>query len=472
MRQRVVVNDARESIEAVISGTSRKLLSRLILAATVFLLLRLTVLLMLHAAIDYEPDANPALLGFLFVNAVVFDTASFRLLLDALHRITAERIAHSGTDDASEADRVFQAMRRTARSVAGAMVLLLIGSYLFLLSPVAAVLVVVVGLVIGGAGIAFGMGGRRSAEMDPAYGGAGPWSRDRTAGHAAARLLSARTDDNRLAVQSAVGLLGVGFVSICAPVLAGHDPATVVRVALAALLLWTTTLFLTGSGSLDGTPQSGPVAVRVATEPVPWEPTTVTLPAQGALAETRVHVAPGLVLLVAGDNGSGKSALFRRLAGQGPAWDGVTETGEEPPSSGPQAAERLRGITTLVTETPTLPDFTVEPDDCAALAAILPIAGLPAEMLDKDGLLHSRAASRMLQMRVGLALGMMARSPVLLLDGFLNGQDAPFRRHFVEATLPHLRSLGYCTVLSAIEPDILPEVDGRFILRDGHLVAV
>jgi ABC-type transport system involved in cytochrome c biogenesis ATPase subunit len=308
--------------------------------------------------------------------------------------------------------------------------------------------------------------------MDPAYGDVGSWSRDRTAGHAAARLLSARADDNRLAVQSALGLLGVGFVSICAPVLAGPDPATVVRVALAALLIWTTTLFLTGSGSLDGAPGSGPVVVRVATNPAPWQPTTVTLPAQGALAETRVHVAPGLVLLVAGDNGSGKSTLFRRLAGQGPAWDGVAETGGEPPSSGPQAAEWLRGITALVTETPTLPDFMVEPDGCAALAAILPIAGLPAAMLDKDGLLHSRAASRMQQMRVGLALSMVARSPVLLLDGFLNSQDAPFRRHFVEATLPHLRSLGYCTVLSAIDSDILPEVDGRFILRDGHLVPV
>jgi ABC-type uncharacterized transport system YnjBCD ATPase subunit len=295
---------------------------------------------------------------------------------------------------------------------------------------------------------------------------------DQAAGHAAARLRSARGDDNRLAVQSAIGLLGVGFVSICAPVLAGPDPATVARVALAALLLWATTLFLTGSGPLDDAPESTPVVIRVATQPVPWQPTTVTLPAQGGLAETQVHVAPGLVLLVAGDNGSGKSTLFRRLAGQGPAWDGVAETSGEPPSSGPQAAERLRSITALVTETPALPDFAVEPDGCAALAAVLPIAGLPAAMLDEDGLLHSRGASRMQQMRVGLALGMVTRSPILLLDGFLNGQDAPFRRHFVEATLPHLRSLGCCTVLSAIDSDILPEVDGRFILRDGHLVAV
>ena len=472
MRQRVVVNDARESIGAVVSGASKKLLSRLILAATVFLLLRLAVLLMLHAAIDYDPEANPALLGFLFVNAVVFDTASFRLLLDALHRITAERIARSGTDDDSEADGIFQATRRTARSIAGAMVVLLIGSYLFLLSPVAAVIVVVVGLIMGGTGMVFAMGRRRSPEMDPAYGGVGPWSRDRNAGHAAARLLSARSDDNRLAVQSAIGLLGVGFVSICAPVLAGHDPATVVRLALAALLLWTTTLFLTGLGRPGDAPESEPIMIRVATDPVPWQPTTVTLPAHGALGETRVHMAPGLVLLVSGDNGSGKSTLFRRLAGQGQEWDGMAETGEEPSSSGLQAAERLRGLTTLVTETPTLPDFTVEPNDHAALAAILPIAGLPAAMLDKDGLLHSRAASRMEQMRVGLALGMVARSPVLLLDGFLNGQDAPFRRHFVQATLPYLRSLGYCTVLSATDSDILPEVDGRFILRDGHLVSV
>ena len=127
-------------------------------------------------------------------------------------------------------------------------------------------------------------------------------------------------------------------------------------------------------------------------------------------------------------------------------------------------------MTALVAETPVLPDFVVEPDSRGILAAVLPLAGLPPLMLDEHGVLHSRDASRAQQTRVALALSMLARRPVLLLDGFLNGQDDGFRQHFLAETLPYLRSSGCCTVLSSHDPGILPDADVRFMLKDGRLV--
>ena len=397
----------------------------------------------------------------------MFDTASLRLLLDGLHQITAERLARTDPDDSASTDRVHRAMRELARSVSGTIVVLLIGSYIALLSPAMALAVVLIGFAHRGAGRLLGQRARPPGSAAPLD--AGP-DAARAAGEAAACLAAACADDTRLAVQSAIGLLGVGFVSISAPVLAGSDPSVIARVVVAALLLWTTTLFLMRSAPADTSPAQAHAMPRGAADPVPWQPTTVTLAAQGAHAEMRIRIAPGLVLLVTGDNGSGKSELFRRLAGRTPTWDGTAAMLSDPPLAGPEAAEQLRRMTALVTETPALPDIPGAAAGRAALAAILPLAGLPTAMLDDDGVLHSRNVSRIQQMRVGLALGVFARSPVLLLDGFLNGQDVPFRRHFVAATLPLLRSAGCCTVVSAIDPDILPEADGRFTLQNGHLV--
>jgi ABC-type transport system involved in cytochrome c biogenesis ATPase subunit len=467
----------------VVRNAPKPLFWRVCASAAVFLLMRLAVLLMLHAAINYDPTANPALLAFLFINVVVFEAVAYRIVLDSLQRVSEARLASPppGVDMVAWSETLRHVMRQLATRVSGAMVLLLIGTYVFLLSPLAALIMVLVVVGAQAVGMLLGAPVRRDhlavkhaglAVPDPGvptgFDAAALW-----ATYTASLGQAARSADNRLAIQAAIGLIGAGFVAIAAPLLAGPDPATVARIAVSAVVLWAMTLFIPAwhaAPSASKPASRHPVTVREVPAMPLGLPALIGLTAFSNFTDIQIRFPPATVLLIFGDNASGKSALLARLAGHGPDWAGILQIGSDLALIGKPAADALRGMTALVVEAPALPDFVVQPESRFAMAAMLPLAGLPPVMLDEHGVLHSQKASRTQQTRVALALGMLARRPVLLLDGFLNGQDDDFRRHFQAETLPYLRSTGCCVVLSSHDPGILPDADSRFRLRDGQLV--
>ncbi len=472
----------------------RPLFWRLVGGVLSFLVLRSVVLLMLNAAIDYDGAANPALLGFLFVNAVVFDAIAYRFMLDAVGRVGEAHIGrraaiwgHDGMLDGDFliwSDGIRRTIRHAAPRLSGGLVALLLVVYVFLLSPAAFLVVAIVGVSVGACG--FALGARTRPDLLAPHDGPlilADFGMPAAFGSAALRRLDteravrvAQDDDNRLAVQAVIGLAGAGFVAIAAPLMVGADPTTVARLGVAAVLLWGVSLSLPDVAALTPSSPPGPRSPPLPVGPPPgdgpdagWRRITLSLAAANGLPQADLVLARGSVTLICGDNGAGKSRLMARLAGRGGDWRGSLQEDDDRAMADGMAAARLRGIATLVPDATILPDFVIEADCRDRFRALLSIAGLSGAILDADGMLATHRLSQAHRRRAALALGMLAGSPIILLDGFLDGQEAAFARHFETETLPHLRASDCCIVLSSHDPAAVAQADRVLLLRDGQV---
>ena len=190
-----------------------------------------------------------------------------------------------------------------------------------------------------------------------------------------------------------------------------------------------------------------------------------------ALAGVDLDLAPGEVVLLSGGNGAGKTTLLRLIAGLVPVHRGDAEVlGTDLTRDRRTPRSRLALVGQ---EAAAYDDLTVREN--VAFAAR--IAGRTAA--DADGVLddlglapladvrHGRLSTGQ-RRRLGLAVGLVRRPELLLLDEPHAGLDGPGRA-FLDGVLAAAPAAGTSVLIASHELDLVrPVVDREVVLVNGR----
>lgn len=181
----------------------------------------------------------------------------------------------------------------------------------------------------------------------------------------------------------------------------------------------------------------------------------------------RFSVGRGELVFVTGDNGSGKSTIFKVLAGLYRPVAGTLLLDDEdvwPDRVGPYRElisavfsdfhlfERLYG----------LPDL-----DRRWADEWLARLGITDKVALRDGRFSTLALSTGQRKRLALFVALAERRPILLLDEWAADQDPAFRRHFYEELLPLIRQEGRTVVAITHDDAYFHIADRRIHVRGG-----
>jgi energy-coupling factor transport system ATP-binding protein len=204
-----------------------------------------------------------------------------------------------------------------------------------------------------------------------------------------------------------------------------------------------------------------------------------------ALRGIDLTVAPGEVVAVMGRNGAGKSSLLWALQGSGPRSAGSVRVGPETGSTAPAAdpaslrPREARRRVALVPQNPQdLLYLTTVGQECAA--ADLQAAAAPGStraLLDRlagtdalDDAAHPRDLSEGQRLTLVLAIQLVARPRLLLLDEPTRGLDYATKRRLT-ATLAEHAAAGGAVLLSSHDVEFVAECARRVVvLADGEVV--
>ena len=195
-----------------------------------------------------------------------------------------------------------------------------------------------------------------------------------------------------------------------------------------------------------------------------------------AVRAVDLDVAPGVVTVLMGRNGSGKSSLLWALQGSGPRRAGtVSLDGRDPASLEPAAARRLVG---LVPQTPSdlLYRETVaaecEQADHESGAASGTCAALLGELVPGvEGSRHPRDLSEGQRLALVLAIQLSASPKVVLLDEPTRGLDYAAKSRLAEV-LRGMAAGGRAVVLATHDVEFAASVADRLLMMaQGEVVA-
>jgi len=175
----------------------------------------------------------------------------------------------------------------------------------------------------------------------------------------------------------------------------------------------------------------------------------------------------GEVLFLTGGNGSGKSTLIKVLTGLYPLHDGVRlVNGRE------VALEEYRSLFSYIPTDFHLFDrlYGIPPERHGEGAAFLQRLGLGRVVGIADGRFTTTELSAGQRKRLGLAVALMERRPIVVLDEWAADQDPQYRKLFYEELLEVFRAQGR-TVIAASHDDQYFHVADRVIrMADGMIV--
>ncbi|HET8602382.1 MAG TPA: ABC transporter ATP-binding protein [Marmoricola sp.] len=189
------------------------------------------------------------------------------------------------------------------------------------------------------------------------------------------------------------------------------------------------------------------------------------------LHELAFVVPPGQVTGLLGPSGSGKTTLMRAIVGlQQVASGTVTVLGE------PAGSPALRDRVGYVTQAPSVYDDLTVAENLLFFARVLGVerdrareclvlVGLDGRERDLVGRLSGGERSR-----VSLAVALLARPPVLVLDEPTVGLDPVLRRDLWNA-FHGLADEGVAVLVSSHVMDEASRCDRLLLLRDGRLIA-
>ena len=193
--------------------------------------------------------------------------------------------------------------------------------------------------------------------------------------------------------------------------------------------------------------------------------------AQTAVLDVSLHVPEGAVYGLLGPNGAGKSTMLKMVTGMlQPSGGEMLFEGE------PWRREHLYRIGSLVETPPLYPNLTAREN----LRVRTTLLGIPEERigevletvdLTNTGRKRAGQFSLGMKQRLGIALALLARPRLLVLDEPTNGLD-PVGIHEIRTLIRSLPRKYDCTVL--VSSHLLPEVelmaDDIGILNHGRLL--
>ena len=191
--------------------------------------------------------------------------------------------------------------------------------------------------------------------------------------------------------------------------------------------------------------------------------------AQAAVDRVSLHVPEGEVYGLLGPNGAGKSTLLKMVAGMLHPTEGqITVAGR------PWRREDLRSIGSLIETPPLYPNLTAREN----LRVLTTLLGIPDERIDEvlrtvglTGTGPKRAGrfSMGMKQRLGIALALLARPRLLILDEPTNGLD-PIGIEDLRGFIRALPEQGITVVVSShILGEVAQVADRIGIIAQGRL---
>ncbi|MBB4264592.1 ATP-binding cassette domain-containing protein [Roseospira visakhapatnamensis] len=176
----------------------------------------------------------------------------------------------------------------------------------------------------------------------------------------------------------------------------------------------------------------------------------------------------GEILFLVGGNGSGKSTLIKVLTGLYAPSDGDMTVDGHPVT--------LAAWRSLFAYVPTDLHlfrrlYGIAPEAVADGRWVLDRLGVARVVGIHDGAFTTRALSAGQRKRLGLAVAIMERRPVLVLDEWAADQDPESRRLFYTEVLPDLRARGLTAVVVSHDDRYFTAADRVVKMRDGRVVA-
>ncbi len=192
-----------------------------------------------------------------------------------------------------------------------------------------------------------------------------------------------------------------------------------------------------------------------------------------ALRGFDLEVAPGEIVGLLGPNGSGKTTFIRSVAGLLRVDGGVERVLGRSPREAVAA-----GLVGYMTQTPALYQELSVQENLAFFAALRDVAGTAAaidEALRVVGLAERRRSpvatlSGGMRQRVSLAVALLGRPPLLLLDEPTVGVDPALRREFW-AFFRELAGQRTAVLVSSHVMDEAERCDRLALIRAGRVIA-
>jgi putative ATP-binding cassette transporter len=179
-------------------------------------------------------------------------------------------------------------------------------------------------------------------------------------------------------------------------------------------------------------------------------------------------IPPREVLFIVGGNGSGKSTLLKLLTGLYPPDQGSIALGGTPLS--PVTAPWYRSAFSAVLSDYHLFDrpygLEVDPERVADMLTTFEIESKTAL---EEGRFTTLDLSAGQKKRLALAVALLERRPILVLDEWAADQDPEFRRYFYETLLPELKDEGRTIVAATHDDRYFSTADRVLKMEDGRL---
>ena len=194
---------------------------------------------------------------------------------------------------------------------------------------------------------------------------------------------------------------------------------------------------------------------------------------QQVLQDVSLSIPEGQTFALLGRNGAGKTTTIRIMLGLVPADSGTVQLAGIDPSSDPL---RLRSQVGYLAEDQTMYGWMTPVELCRFLAPFYPTWDMDwaRDYLDRfDVPQHTRIGrlSKGQSVKLGLAVALAHRPPVVILDDPSMGLDPIARKEFNRDLVEHLQTSG-CTVLysSHLLDEVEAVADAVGILDQGKIV--
>lgn len=336
------------------------------------------------------------------------------------------------------------------------------------------------------------IGGFRELHLDPekmrdiVNGALAPAARQTRDGAVAAAGARSRIMD----AQAFMWLLALAFLVFVLPEFGLAAQVTVAFVVLAVLWQWISELILVmpnlerAGAALDRLdavmrrltpepaadtvpPDSQPTFDRLRLREVTYHYPDVEAAAGFEIGPINLTIRRGEILFLTGSNGSGKSTLIKVLTGlYAPA------TGDMTVDDHPVTLSAWRGLFSYVPTDYHLFRrlYGIAPDAIEDGRWVLDRLGMTRLVSIEDGAFSTRNLSTGQRKRLGLAVAIMDRRPVLVLDEWAADQDPDYRRLFYSEILPELRARGLTVIVVSHDDRYFHLADRRICLADGKIV--